>query len=98
MLSKEKYSYSIILKRCEKHGFYISMHKISDIIKMKGKKCQVYFWLEKNQRTTSESLNIAKGTVNKSIKSDLKLIKTKKHDVHRLMTKHISHHKAMCVV
>lgn len=39
-LSEEKYSYSIIKKRCEKHGFNISTRKISDIINGKGKKRQ----------------------------------------------------------
>lgn len=124
-LYEEEYSYSIIKKRCEKHGFNISTRKISDIINKKGKKRQSLHLTGKKvknayptkvrtpliiskvashvlkenptpQRTIAKSLNISIGTVNKIIKSDLKLIKTKKHDVHRLTPKHVSQRKTMC--
>ena len=41
------------------------------------------------QRYIVKSLNITVRFLNKIIKSDLKLIKTKRHDVHRLTPKHI---------
>lgn len=42
-LSEEKYSYSIIQKRCEMHGIKISKCKISNIINRKGKNRQSLF-------------------------------------------------------
>ena len=36
-LSEEKYSYSVIQKRCEKHGMHVSKGKISYIVNNKGK-------------------------------------------------------------
>ena len=40
------------------------------------------------QGIIAKSLNIPVGTVNKITKSDLKLIKSRNHDVHRPMQKH----------
>jgi len=36
--SEEKYSYSVIQKRCESHAFVISKASIGNIVKKKGKK------------------------------------------------------------
>lgn len=42
--SEEKYSYFVIQKRCESHGFVISKASIGNIVKNKGKKRQIGSW------------------------------------------------------
>lgn len=41
VLSEEKYSYFVIQKQCESHGFAISKASIGNIVNKKGKKCQI---------------------------------------------------------
>lgn len=67
-LSEEKYSYSVIQKRCESHGFVISKASIGNIVNKKEKKTSNWSlkWDKNSKQVSKEKTDISdycKGTL-----------------------------------